>query len=175
MTGGDVPAFLVVHAMALFNDEWFDDLTDVLEIANPAGLYRTRADADAAVRAWTRAAVRGASWNDLLLGEEGTAALHGHDGPLPDPLPASLTDLETDDLIERLQVQLFHVLETTLPHEEFLDAHRTLTGTPERPTAVPGYDDHGEAVFPELDDPAAARLNRVTGLFGRRYGTDPGF
>lgn len=161
--------------MAMFNDEWYDDLTDVLDIANPAGIYATRAEAEAAVVGRTRATVRGAAWHELLLGQDGTDALVDMVPSPPDPLPASLTDEEVDDLVGRLHIQLFHVLEADLPATGLREAQAILSDTPERPAVVIDYDDDGEVMATAPDDPVTARLNRVTQLFGRRYAIDPGF
>ncbi len=188
------PAYLVVHKLARFTDEWYQDYTTDLEGVNPAGLYKTRKQAEAAILILTRRAMRGADFDTLQLDEETDlrlAELLKQPESL-DPLlrtvlpeflrrdkrlPPNLSNTQLDTLIERGGVQMFHILETELDEPRRQVAQAALLLTPQRPNVglqIYYEEEDEDAEQPqqeiaESDDPAVARLNRVTQLFGRRY------
>lgn len=188
------PAYLVVHKLAQFTDEWYHDYTVTLEGVNPAGLYATREGAEFAILTLTRRAMRGATFDDLQLDEETdyrlAELLERPDtldpvlrSSLPGfvsrakPLPANLSDVQLDTLIEQAGICLYHILETELDDGTRQVAQAALILTPQRPfigleLCYEEEDEDGEHPQQEIaesDDPAVARLNRVTQLFGRRY------
>lgn len=192
------PAYLLVHKLAQFNDEWYEDHTLDLQGVNPAGLYDSLEEAETAARVLTVRAMRGASFDDLEVSEEADLALEewlGDPGPFEPqllkalsgfqsrqhPLPAWLSDAQLGELLDRTGLRLFHVIETLAPTAEVALAQSLLAQTPQRPEIDLSFefeDDSGDdldeprQVIDESDDPAVQRLNRVTGLFGRRYVTD---
>lgn len=193
------PAYLVVHKIALFNDEWYDDLTLQVNVANPADLFSTRAEAEAYVLTQTRELMRGHSFDDLEMNEDEeyalteALALPGTFDPEVSrslemflekrsrPLPTSLTDAQLDAILTASGLEMFHILEAEASDFEVALAQSTLALTPERPFVGLefNYDEEHEddedyrpeELIEDIDDPAAARLNRVTELFGRKYAT----
>lgn len=191
------PAYLLVHKIALYNDEWYTDHTEHLIGVNPAGLYATRHEAQAAARAATRASLRGATFDDLELDEDTNlqlARLVARPGDLspalsaalPDfharraALPADLSDTDLDTLIDRTGLSAYHILESHSDTFDLTLAQAVLALTPQRPDVDVCFeheDDDGRELDPPRQvieasaDPAVQRLNRVTALFGRRYAT----
>ncbi|MDV6374208.1 hypothetical protein [Deinococcus arenicola] len=188
------PAYLVVHKLARFGDEWYWDYTTDLGGVNPAGLYETREQAEAAILTLTRRAMRGATFDDLQLDEETDyrlaellkqpdklspilrSSLPGFVSRMK-PLPTNLHDVQLDRLIEQAGICLYHILETELDDSRRQVAQAALLLTPQRPNVglqiyYEEEDEDAEHLQQEIaesDDPAVARLNRVTQLFGRRY------
>lgn len=192
-------AYLVVHKLALFNDEWFNDYTLEVGVANPAALFATQAEAQTYVQTRTRELMRGKSFSDLELDQPEELALqHALKQPGTfDPalnktlqsflndrnkaLPGTLTDEQLDAILTVSHLKLFHILEAEIDDFNRTLAQSTLALTPERPFIGMEfwYDENHEEepdykpgeVIEETDDPAAERLNRVTALFGRKYAT----
>lgn len=185
-------AFLVVHKMALFNDEWYDDFTLEVQGVNPAGLFTSRAEAEAAAHAWTRDKLRGSTFDDLEVDEdtdERLAELVGQPGDLDadlakalpgfasrrHPLPATLTDAQLDGFLQRTGLRMYHVIEADVDEFEVKLAQSLLALTPQRPNIDLEFqydednDDARTEVIETSDDPAVERLNRITALFGRQY------
>lgn len=191
------PAYLLIHRLAQFNDEWYDDHTLSLDGVNPAGLYDTRAEAEAVARRLTIQAMRGASFDDLEVDEGADLALTalldtpGRLDPAvreayrgfqsrQQPLPAWLTDQQLGNLLDVTGLTLFHIIDTQVPAFEVALAQSLLALTPGRPPIDLTFDYEDDAgteldvprqVIENSDDPAVQRLNRVTQLFGRRYAT----
>ncbi|WP_139322643.1 hypothetical protein [Deinococcus marmoris] len=144
------PAYLVVHKLAQFTDEWYQDYTTDLEGVNPAGLYETQEQAEAAILTLTRRAMRGATFDDLQLDEETDyrlaellkqpdklspilrSSLPGFVSRMK-PLLANLSDVQLDRLIEQAGICLYHILETELDEGTRQVAHAALILTPQRP------------------------------------------
>lgn len=188
-------AYLVIHKMALYNDEWYDDFTLEVGAANPAALFATRAEAEAYLQAKTRELVRERSIGELELGElEEDALMTALEQPGTfDPvvrnslesflksgdtlLPETLTDEQLDTILAVSGIQMLHILETETSDFDLALAQSMLALTPERPFVGMEFeydeenDDARSEVVEESDDPAAQRLNRVTQLFGRKYAT----
>lgn len=190
-------AYLVVHKIALFNDEWYDDYTLEVGAANPAALFASRAEAESYVLTQTRELLRGHSFDDLALDEEEESALAdgldraGTFDPqvaqalqqfLEDrgkPLPSTLTDAQLDLILAVSGVKMFHILAAEASEFDFALAQSLLALTPERPFVGLEFEydeEHEEEpdyqpaeLIEESDDPVVKRLNRVTALFGRRY------
>lgn len=191
------PAYLLIHRLAQFNDEWYDDHTLTLDGVNPAGLYDSRDEAESAARRLTIQAMRGADFDDLEVDERAGLALTalldtpGRFDPVvreayrgfqsrQRPLPSWLTDDQLGDLLELTGLTLFHVIDTQVPAFEIALAKSLLALTPGRPPIDLTLDHEDDAgteldvprqVIEDSDDPAVQRLNRVTQLFGRRYAT----
>lgn len=188
-------AYLVVHKLALFNDEWYDDFTLEVGAANPAALFESRAEAEAFVQSHTRELMRGHSFDELELDELEEMALaealertgtfdpalsHSLQAFLDDrgkALPKTLTDGQLDAIVAVSGLQMFHILETEASDFEVRLAQSALALTPEHPFVALEFeydeenDDARSEVVEESDDPAVQRLNRVTQLFGRSYAT----
>lgn len=188
-------AYLVVHKLALFNDEWYDDFTLEVGAANPAALFSSRAEAEAFVQTHTRELLRGHSFDELELDELEESALaealkqSGTFDPAlsrslqaflenrGNPLPQSLTDAQLDVVLAVSGIQMFHILETEASDFDVALAQSALSLTPERPFVGLEFeydeedDDTRSEVIEASDDPATERLNRVTQLFGRKYAT----
>ncbi|MFC6662309.1 hypothetical protein [Deinococcus multiflagellatus] len=151
-------AYLVTHLYSIYEDEYYTvlDADNDLTVANPAGLYADREQAEAAVRQLTRQALRGAGASDLLLDEEQSglfAELEALvDEPLAsvlatkagDALPQTLTDEQADQIIGVLNLTLFGILEAPLTAAELMQAQAELAQTPERPFAAPAFDERGK-------------------------------
>lgn len=187
------PAYLVVHKLALYNDEWYDDFTLEVGAANPAALFASVAEAEAYVQTQTRELLRGHSFDELELGEleemalaEAVAQAGTFDPSLGrtleqflenrgQPLPKSLTDAQLDAFVQISGLQMFHILETETSDFDLALAQAVLALTPQRPFVGLEFeydeddDDARSEVIEETVDPAAERLNRVTQLFGRKY------
>lgn len=188
-------AYLVVHKLALFNDEWYDDYTLELGAANPAALFQSRAEAEAYVQTQTRALMRGHSFDELELDgleERALAQALAQSGTFDpelsqslqaflenrgQPLPQTLTDGQLDAFLKVSGLQMFHILETEVSDFDLALAQSALALTPERPFVGLEFeydeenDDARSEVIEETDDSAAERLSRVTQLFGRKYAT----
>lgn len=191
-------AYLVIHKLAVYNDEFYEDMTEEAEVANPAAIFTSFEEAETYVQAMTRNAMCGADLQELMLDEDGATALLDTDAenPLDDEqlyipqeardilnrclekderLPTNLTDEVADELIAYLNVELFYVIETKLTPQQFSTAQITLEGIQERPPFWEYYDQEGNAYLDYGGNEAAERLDRVTQLFGRRYATDLGY
>ena len=188
-------AYLVVHKLALYNDEWYDDFTLEVGAANPAALFASRAEAGAYIQNQTRGLMRGHSFDELELDEQEEYALaealqrsgtfdpslsHNLEQFLENrgkPLPHTLTDAQLDVILAVSGLQMFHILETEASDFDVALAQSALALTPDRPFVGLEFeydeenDDARSEVIEESVDPAAERLNRVTQLFGRKYVT----
>lgn len=111
-------AYLVIHKIAWYNDEFYIDFTDDSKFADPAGLFNTPAEAQAYARRLTRKAMPGAYWYDLLPDLD---TLHSLDTLADQPnkyglkpnfqagevIPQNLTDGQLDELIDLIGVKIF--------------------------------------------------------------------
>lgn len=190
------PIYLIMRQIALFNDEFYDDLSLNYDVANPVSLFTTKEEALAEVRRITRKAIAGMEFWELGLGEHGAFLAYEPEDLTPQQakrlgpklievvkslmghgMPTDLRDDELDALIDVLDINLYQVLEEELEPQQIMKAGGILQSETRRPDVgalIDGEEtEDGEwsynMIITENPDPAVDRLNRVTALFGRRY------
>lgn len=172
------PTYMIISRIAVYNDEYYFDMTGCEDIANPQGVFTDRAEAEAEAQRMGRQWLRTTSVQEMCLPSPEEVEGGSDDPEIEalleglwdyDDLPAELTDAQLDELM-RLVLKPFHVIEAALTDEQRTEAQQILASTPERPAPQVHWDEEtGEPSPDYAGNETAERLDRVTQLFGRRY------